>query len=964
MEALRVIPTSTAGELIGREQERAEFEAALGAAAAGKGGVLLIVGEAGVGKTRLANEILATSDLELFSGVATQRATPPYGPLIAALRSYLRLEPDGLRECGPLRRHLALLLPELGRPPAESDRATLFEAIRAALAAIAARAPSALLLDDLQWSDDTTLELLAAVAGPLEQEPLLIVGLYRSDEIPRLHPIRRLRSDLRRAGRLHEVSLEPLSPEQTTALIARVVGGAPSRSLAMTIHAATNGVPFFIEELSAALADGGRLQEGMKGIDLVAGAELPIPQTVRDAVLLRTAGLQPEELDALEVASVAGIRFPLELVADLVGEAGLHEALERGFLLEAEPGVAAFRHDLVREALFHSVPWGRRRVLHGEFARRLEAMGGAPATIAEHWLAGKEPEAAWRSLLAASEASLAVHAHRDALHALRLAVDVWPEGEAAQERLEALARLGECAHLCGEFGEAMRAWREAADGCATAGDTRRCAEIHRRLASVYELQCRWDAAYAARDAAARGFVASGLPGEAAAERLAAAGNVQAAGRLSHALELILDAQQRARAAGRTDLEARAVALAGLVRARLGDVGPGLELARNALSLALTGGLTEAAAYAYEKIGMIREHTSDYRGAADAFTTAYDFCQEHGVEGTAYLCLGCLVVILRKTGDWERAEEVCRGVLASADAPRPTRCTAMGELGMIEVLRGQVRRGRALLADSFVQAERTDYLFMKMEATWGLAQADELEQEHDAAVERCRQLLAYARESEDSHYPVPALRWAAGLFGSRGASSEARECAEILARLASLTDNAEALAALAYVLGELALLEGDAEQAAQQFLQALELLRGIDVPVESAETQVRAGVALAAAGEREAAVERLSEAYRIARKLGARPLAKTVAQKLDRLGEPVERRLGRRAAAELERGGLSRRELEVLRLVAQGLTNRQIARDLFLSPRTVDVHVRHILAKLNSRTRTDATRKAGELGLLS
>jgi DNA-binding NarL/FixJ family response regulator len=112
-----------------------------------------------------------------------------------------------------------------------------------------------------------------------------------------------------------------------------------------------------------------------------------------------------------------------------------------------------------------------------------------------------------------------------------------------------------------------------------------------------------------------------------------------------------------------------------------------------------------------------------------------------------------------------------------------------------------------------------------------------------------------------------------------------------------------------------------------------------------------------------AIQRLTAAYRAARRLGARPLAAVAAQELTRLGEKVERRLGRRAAGELDHAGLSRREVEVLRLVLVGRTNREIARELFLSPRTIDMHVRNVLTKLGCRPRTEATRKGVELGLL-
>ena len=139
--------------------------------------------------------------------------------------------------------------------------------------------------------------------------------------------------------------------------------------------------------------------------------------------------------------------------------------------------------------------------------------------------------------------------------------------------------------------------------------------------------------------------------------------------------------------------------------------------------------------------------------------------------------------------------------------------------------------------------------------------------------------------------------------------------------------------------------------------------GLDMPFERAQIELRAGVALAASGEREAALERLSSAYRAARKLGARPLAAEAAREVAALGESVARRLGVRAAADADGAGLSRRELEVVRLVALGRTNPEIAQELFLSRRTVDMHVRNTLGKLGCRTRGEAAHRAGELGLL-
>src|SRR3954463_4497227 len=195
--------------LVGRATELARLTAALERAGEGSGSILLLCGEAGIGKSRLAEEATAASRA-ILRGAAAEGSAIPYGPIVDALRSRLRDEAQALGGCGPLLPHLALLLPELGEPAAETDRATIFEAGRCALAPLAAEQPLALFLDDLQWSDETTLELLAALAGPLREMPVLVIGAYRSDGLPRQHRLRWLRNELRRGGRLEELSLDPL----------------------------------------------------------------------------------------------------------------------------------------------------------------------------------------------------------------------------------------------------------------------------------------------------------------------------------------------------------------------------------------------------------------------------------------------------------------------------------------------------------------------------------------------------------------------------------------------------------------------------------------------------------------------------------------------------------------------------------------------------------------------------------
>jgi len=160
-----------------------------------------------------------------------------------------------------------------------------------------------------------------------------------------------------------------------------------------------------------------------------------------------------------------------------------------------------------------------------------------------------------------------------------------------------------------------------------------------------------------------------------------------------------------------------------------------------------------------------------------------------------------------------------------------------------------------------------------------------------------------------------------------------------------------------------MVEGDHEQAAAQFARSVDLLGGITAPYDQAQTQLRWGQASGALGDREGPAATMASAYRTARRLAAKPLAQRCAAALAAIGEDVDSRVGRLATRTLEPGGLTRREQEVLRHLAAGKTNREIAGALFLSTRTVDMHVRNVFTKLDCTSRTSAVRRAGELGLV-
>ena len=244
---------------------------------------------------------------------------------------------------------------------------------------------------------------------------------------------------------------------------------------------------------------------------------------------------------------------------------------------------------------------------------------------------------------------------------------------------------------------------------------------------------------------------------------------------------------------------------------------------------------------------------------------------------------------------------------------------------------------------------------EMECAWTLARLELLEGSAETALEHCRDALRRWEESEDLHYSLNLLGWSAGLFAEHGQEEDLNRVVRALATIAAGNGNREALAMLARALGELARAEGRAGAAVEHFRHALDLHQDIELPHDRAELLVSAAAAARQAGLDDLAREWLGDARMQARRLGARPLLATAERALAGLGAG-----GANSGAA---AGLTPRQLQVIRRVAEGRTNREIAAELYLSVRTVDMHVRHSLIALGCRSRVDAARKAAGLGLL-
>jgi ATP/maltotriose-dependent transcriptional regulator MalT len=907
-------------QLIGREPELAAFAAAAQAATTGSGAFVLVTGEAGVGKTRLAEQAVAQAGLELYASAARSSLSQAYDPIAQLLRA-----------CLP--RH-----PELQATAADADEAALVEALRQAFEAIGARGPAAIMLDDLQWADDATLHLLPELAARLRGLPILLVALIR-DEVPAdTHRLRLLRAQLRRVAEPVELRLGPLDRKGTAELATLVAGRELEPDLVDALHERTQGIPFYVEELAATLALQGRSADARR---------LPLPETVLDAVLLRTDELSADARAALETAAVTG-----EL-CDTEETPGLEEALAGGFLVPAGPGQVRFRHALVRDAVYHAIPWTRRQALHTERARALEAAGAPAAERATQWLGAGDVERGRAALAEAAAASVAVHAYGDAARLYERALDLGGGTEA--ERFDLLERLAVCAELAGDLGASARAWREVTDGRRDRGELERLAAAQHAMARVLALRGSTARALDAWFAAADAFAACGRPHDAARSRLDAAEVLHNSGSLRAALTAVHAAMPECEG-GPSDLRARVRTLEGVVLGKLGETERGLAVVRDALEDALSAGEAASAAAAYQGLAVVYENAGEFGHAANAFQTAIDYCATTGVTGTGTGCAACLTHVLRQRGEWRRSLALCRTLLDDPDTDDANRAVAAAVASQIHASRGDRRpaRRRALEAAPVVRQLRL--IGPEVECSWTLARLELMEGSTDAALDHCRDILRRWEESDDRHYALNPLAWSAGVFAAHHRSEDLRRAARALAAVAAENGNAESLAMLAGALGQVARESGDLTEAVGHFRRALDLHRDIQLPHDRAELLLNAGATARAAGLDDQAREWLTDARLQARRLGARPLQAAADQELAALDGG--------GAEPATAAGLTARQLQVVRLVAAGRTNREIAGELFLSVRTVDMHVHHALVALGCRSRLDAAQRAAELGLLA
>lgn len=997
---IAVVTLGYRAPFIGRDREQAALKEYLATVPHGAGGCVLIAGEPGIGKTRLLRECVgharALGGLALIGRADPSEGMPPYLPFVEAFGDYVRAQsPAQAPAYSAAAAAITLLVPGLReRPPGTSvaaephvdhGRYRLFEGVCDFLRSIAHSTPGVVLLglDDLHWADTPTLLLLRHLARRVADMPLLIVGTYRSVETEQGDALRDLLAEFHREGRAEFMSLARFSADETQAFIVGATGSPAAPPVLAAIMREAAGNPFFAGEVVRHLV--------AQGCDLAdtrtVAADWGIPAGVRQVIGARLARLSPETNRLLQAASLLGDGFPVALVGAVSGldDGSLAEGCDaavRAGMLHEEGDRYRFAHPLIRQTVYEAIGLVRRQRLHARAAEameRLDAGGPAPhvAALATHYrLAGAaaDAEKVVEYALRAAANAAAVFAWEEATLHLETALQRVPDEDCGR-RCDLLLDLGDVLLAAGEL-------RRVVD--AVAPDALALAEGMGDDARVWRI-CRL-----ARHAITRAGASAATD--------------------THAYRAWIERMDRAAPPG-TIARAYADCDLSLVRWGAGQEGDAWALSQHALRLSRSLGDREAAYTA-------AMHIIDTPWAPRHWAARLRLVEEVAGQSWAWLpprrqcewLSGCGRALL-DAGARTRAEDLWRALdgLATRTRDRKDRSLSLVTDAVLALLDGRFADVLAAGTRLIEQTESSDApirgqqfaSIVTMRPLLALGRGDEAlgailrarqtedreivglagvsglfagryalclahlrrDAEARALLHRFLRAGGVGRAVEETDATTPALVY----FLEAAALLRDREAADLLsAQLAGLADCATADMALTCVarhLGAAAVVRGDRAAARAYFRRALDVAGRVRYRAEVAQTHLQwAEALLAEAGVMNAATPRAEARAHLAaalpelRALGMQPALARARRAAARAG------LRGDAEASGVPDGLTAREVDVLRLLAGGRTNRDMAATLFLSNRTIERHISNIYGKIGARGRADATAYALRHGL--
>jgi DNA-binding NarL/FixJ family response regulator len=942
---------TVSGGFVGRSTELGRLLAAMARAGQGQPAMVLLAGDAGVGKTRLLVELADRArerGMQVLIGGCLEVGDVglPYVPIVAALRGFAAEAGNDELLVGAAKGlpGLGSLLPELaGQPttPASMDKGLeqlqLFDAVGSLLVRLSEHASVMLILEDLHWADSSTRELVAFLHQTLRVGRVLLVASYRSDELHRSHPLRPWLAESIRRSEVEHLELAPLNRSELAERLAAIRGARVPTGALERIFSRSQGNPFYAEELLAAGAD---------------KADIRLPSTLADVLLVRVEMLSQPAQWLLRVIAVAG-RVSHRMLVDATGwsEAELEESLREAItarILVVDGDTYAFRHALLQEAVYGDLLPGERTRLHASYARLLAADGPA-AELAYHCLACHDLKGALAAHVQAAVDATAVSAPAEAFRHLIHTLELWERipDQAISVGLERVNLLLRAAFAYERLGHYLL-------------------DEYRLDTSMEEMlqACRRAVDLVPKDPPTplRARVTVGL-----AEALFPARRHAEARRWCH------EALEVARATDSGDIEAYALIALGMAALHHGDVDTTRALLRDARTRATEVRNRPLELRARHYLGAFELELGNLDAACATLTDALELAKRSGLSWSA---VGVDTRVLRyiayyAAGDWDEAEqfavsiedrsprvgelsvvslyvEVGRGQPAAVDRLRWLATlrydddlwvayVARGCEADLACWQGELDRARALVQSALARVERAGERWLLLgiwPAALGLAvEADRAEQ---------------ARTGGDK----------SGLREARMLGADLLDQARAAVRRAPALDRRvgpEALAWLAKAEAEWTRLEGHSDPGAWR--TAVDAF-SYGYVYEVARCQRRLAEALLGVSDREQATSMARAALHTAERLGADPL-KGALQRLARRGRLA---LGVTMPIETRRAGLTPRELEVLRLLVEGRSNRQIAEQLFISGSTAGVHVTNILAKLGVHSRLEAAARARQLGL--
>jgi DNA-binding CsgD family transcriptional regulator/tetratricopeptide (TPR) repeat protein len=952
--------------LVGRDNELAALTEALDAAVAGEPSVVIVSGEAGVGKTRLVEEAAARArekEARVLTGSCVELGGEglPFSPLADALRSLIRVTPPDELDTflGPARFELARLLPELDPdtalmtpPPGDTGNARLLELVLGVVQRLAADRPLVLVIEDLHWADRSTLDLVALLVRALRGVRVLLVVSFRTDELHRDHPLRPLVIEWERLRTVQRLDLERFSREQVARQLEAILAAPPERDMVELVYERSEGNAFLVEEILGVVQGGADSDE--------------LPTSLRDVLLARAERLTEPTQSVLRIAAVAGRSVPDSLLAAVAGlddrglDAALREAVEHHLLVLDESARGyVFRHAMTRDAIYADMLPRERVRIHRAYAEALStdpelagSKGAVAAALAVHWSAAHDVPRALDAYVEAGRQA-AAYAPAEALRHLERALELWPSVPDAEERtgidiVEALRLAGASAYAIGAVDRSLALIEEALTELGSEGDPERIATLLEPKAEALI-----DLHHEQESLAALERALSLLPPDSPTLAHATVLNSLAAhkwlleGDFHAGIEVAEQAVQAARAAGAPEQEANAILTRGILRCYLGDQESGMAEARAGRDLAESAGALRIALRGYLLLSDAHEMLGHHEEGAGLAGRGLELAAETGLTRHIYgsLLLYNRAESLLHLGRWDQAERVLSDAL-DRGFPKSHVSWLYQLVARIDVFRGRYDAAaeslRAVPAIPGWEGEQYALQYCFTSAEIARANGD-----LEAARERLREGLAGNPQDLMERYWWPLVWLGLRVEADAAEPSTQRVAAltELAGRLPNRTRPSQAYHALA--AAEAARARGEEPDWAT----AVEACRPGD-PYLLAYALVRS----------DATTSSLTEALRLAEDLGAAPLVEEA------------RGLARRARLRLDADegparsdddpfGLTDREVEVLALVAQGKSNPQIAEELFISRKTASVHVSNILGKLNATSRGEAAALAHRHGLV-